>query len=336
MLLNFNSFKKKKKKIGVIGLNHGINIGNSLLKYAMFIQLTNLGFIPYLIGTNYRHRDISFLKKYTNCIIIKKNFTEIKRKEYDYLMVNSDQTWRRFDRHFYNIGFLKFAEKWNIPKFIYGASLGYSEWKLTKVDENIAKNLLKNFTGISVREKGSVNLVNIHFGVKPLFVLDPTLLINKKYYLNIIKNYKPNKSIKGKYIFTYIIKKENNIKTFIKYASKKLGYKVYNVRLGEPNSIEKFLYGIVNSKAVITNSFHGTIFSIIFKKPFVTFIFKDSPKERLLSLKNSLEIKERIIEYNEFPNITLLTSPINLNYTLLKLLRIRSINYIKKNLGIIK
>ena len=142
-------------------MNHGSNIGNILLKYAMFIQLKSLGFIPYMIGTNIHQRDISFLKKFTNCRIIKNNFTEVKRKEYDYLIVNSDQTWRKFDRHFYDIGFLKFAEKWDIPKFIYGASLGFSKWKMTKLDVNIAKNLLKNFTGISVREKGSVNLVNL-------------------------------------------------------------------------------------------------------------------------------------------------------------------------------
>ena len=72
-------------------------------------------------------------------------------------MVNSDQTWRKFDRHFYDIGFLKFAEKWNTPKFIYGASLGYNYWTFSKEDENIAKNLLKNFSGISVREQGSIN-----------------------------------------------------------------------------------------------------------------------------------------------------------------------------------
>ena len=317
-------------------MNHGSNIGNILLKYAMFIQLKSLGFIPYMIGTNIHQRDISFLKKFTNCRIIKNNFTEVKRKEYDYLIVNSDQTWRKFDRHFYDIGFLKFAEKWDIPKFIYGASLGFSKWKMTKLDVNIAKNLLKNFTGISVREKGSVNLVKIHFGIKPLLVLDPTLLIDKKYYLNIIRNFEPNNKIKEKYIFTYIFKKENNTKAFINYASKKLGYKVYNVRLREEKSIEKFIYGIVNCNAVITNSFHGTIFSIIFKKPFVSFIFQDSANERLISLKRLLKIERRIVEYNQFPDVNLLTLPLNLDYTLLKSLRTKSINYIKKNLGINK
>ena len=201
---------RKKKKIGVIGVGHGFNIGNNLLKYAISIKLSELGFIPYIIGTNNNNRNISFLKKQTNCIIIKKNYSEIKKNDYDILMVNSDQTWRKLDNNFYDIGFLKFAEKWNIPKFVYGASLGYNNWNLTKKDKKIIKHLLKNFTGISVREKNSINLVNKYIGIKPELVLDPTLLINKKYYLNIIKNFKNDKKMKNNFIFTYLFRNESN------------------------------------------------------------------------------------------------------------------------------
>ena len=277
-----------KKKIGVICLNHGQNIGNCLIDYAMFTKLKELGYDPYMIGTNYKQREINFLKKYTKCRIIKNNFSEIKEKEYDYLMVNSDQTWRKFSkRYFYDIGFLKFAKNWNIHKFVYGASLGYSKWKLTKKDEIIAKDLLKNFTGISVREIGAVNSVSKHFGIKPIFVLDPTLLIDKYHYIKIINLFKHKQKYNGFFIFTYILRKERNIIEFINNSSKQLKYKIYNVRLGEKNSIEKFIYGISNSKAVITNSYHGTIFSIIFNKPFVSFIFKNSPRERFISLKKN-------------------------------------------------
>ena len=132
-----------------------------------------------MIGTNNKHKDISFLKNYTNCKIIKKNFSEILKKDYDILMVNSDQTWRKwnqFDKSFYDIGFLKFAENWSLPKFVYGASFGFKNWTYTSSDEKIVKKLLKNFTGISVREKSSINLVKNHFGIKAIFVLDPTLL----------------------------------------------------------------------------------------------------------------------------------------------------------------
>ena len=257
----------------------------------MHIKLTEFGFKPYIIGTNYKHNDISFLKKNTNCKIIKYNFSEVLKNEYDILMVNSDQTWRKFDKHFYDIGFLKFAYNWSTPKFVYGASFGFSKWNLSKSDKEIVKQLLKNFTGISVREKSAVNYVKSYLGIKPIFVIDPTLLayihieiinkeiknfffllvkvlilIDKKYYLNIIKDYKQNSLIKEeKYIFTYLFGRQKNIQKFIKYASKKLGYKIYAVRQRDNNSIKKFIYGIANSNAVITNSFHGTVFSIMFK-----------------------------------------------------------------------
>lgn len=152
--------------------------------------------------------------------------------------------------------------------------------------------------------------------------------------MNIIKDYKPDFK-KEKFIFTYIFKNEINTRNFIKDVSRKLGYKIYNVKFSEKNSIKKFIYGIVNSNAVITNSFHGTVFSIIFKKPFVTFFFKNSPKERLISLKNALQIKGRFFEYNQTPDIKLLTTPLEINIKLLNSLRIKSINYLKYNLGIL-
>ena len=299
----------------------------------MYIKLSELGFKPYIIGTLFNNFDISFLKNNTNCIIINNSFNEIKENEYDYLMVNSDQTWRRFDKNFYDYGFLRFAQNWTIPKFIYGASLGYSKWYFTEKDTIFMKNLLQNFTGVSVREKGSINLVNKHLQIKPLFVLDPTLLIDKKYYLNLINNYK--KKSNQNYLFVYLLFKESNTLKFIKYASQKLLYKIFRVKMEEKDAIKKFIYGIVNCKAVITNSYHGTIFSIIFNKPFVSFIFKNSPKERMISLKNAFNIQNRIFEYNIFPDVNILKTPLNINFTLINLLKKQSIKFLKKNLGII-
>ena len=335
IILIFNLKYICKKKIGVIGVRHCNNVGANLLKYAMSIKLSELGFKPYIIGNHYENTDISFLKNRTNCIIIKNNFSEIKKKYFDILMVNSDQTWRRFDKHFYDHGFLNFAKDWNIPKFVYGASLGYNKWKLTKKDEKIIKNLLKNFTGISVREIGSIKMVEKHLGIKPLFVLDPTLLIDKKYYINILNKYKGKKPINKNFIFTYLIKREKNINIFINNSSKILGYEIYNDEMSEKNSIEKFIFGIYNSKAVITDSYHGTIFSLIFNKPFVTFLFNGSPKERFISLKETFKIEDRIFEYYQMPDINLLTKPLNINHTFINLLKNNSINYLKKNLGII-
>ena len=325
---------KRMKKIGVIGLVHGANIGNNLLKFAIFIKLSELGFQPYIIGVYNLKSDISFINQTTNLIIIK-NFSEIKKNDYDILMVNSDQTWRKFrknNKDFHDYAFLKFSKNWNISKFIYGASLGIDYWEFTKEDEIIAKECLKDFSGISVREIGSINLVYKHLGIKPIFVLDPTLLINKKYYLNIIRNYKSNIRKHSKYIFTYLFSKKYQIKNFINQASDNLKYEVFSVTVKTPNNIQKFIYGISHCSAVITQSFHGTLFSIIFNKPFITFINKNNAIERFISLQKLLKLENRFFYYNEIPNISLLTTPLNIDYDLLNALKIKSINFLKKNL----
>jgi hypothetical protein len=144
--------------------------------------------------------------------------------------------------------------------------------------------------------------------------------------LSLIYFYKRKNKFPENFILTYILENETNIIKYIEIASQKLKYKIVNVNMIEQNSIEKFIYGIYKCKAVITNSFHGTIFSIIFKKPFVSFIFKGSPKERLISLKNTFKIGNRIFDYNKMPNVHLLTKPLNINYTLINLLKFHSIN----------
>ncbi len=328
-------FKNKKRlKIGVISVRHEINVGNNLLKYAISSILSELGFEPYIIGTHYKNKNISFIKKYTNLIIIKKNFSEIKKNDYDILMVNSDQTWNRFDNHFFDYGFLKFAEHWNIKKFVYGASLGYDYWKYNSKEDNIMKRLLKKFSGISIREKDSVDLIKQHLEITPEVVLDPTLLLDKKYYLKLIKKCRNHKVKKNdNYIFVYTLYNMKNISRFIKKASNELNYKIINYKLNNNLFIEDFIYYISHSKAVITNSFHGTVFSIIFNKPFVSFNYK--AKGRLKSLGNLLGVKNRIISNYENPEISLLVKPLYINYTLLESLKIHSINFIKKNLDII-
>ena len=205
-------------------------------------------------------------------------------------------------------------------------------WKLSIEEEKIAKELLKNFTGISIREKGSKDLVKKHFGINPEIVLDPTLLIDKKYYLNLIPNIRNNKKNIQNYIFVYKLNKLQNLNDIIIKSSEELNYKIYEYRLNNRNKIEDFIYYISNSKAVITDSFHGTIFSIIFNKPFISFNWKGSAEERLKSLGDLLGVTNRIISNDQKPEIRLLKIPLYINKKLLKKMKIKSIKYLKKYL----
>lgn len=327
------SNKKCNKKVGVIGVRHEVNVGNNLIKYAISIILEKLGYKPYIIGTHWNNFNIQFINQTTNLVIIHKDFSEVKENDYDILMVNSDQTWRKFDKYFLDYGFLRFSKNWKINKFIYGASLGYDDWQLTTSDEKAAKDLLKNFTEISVREVDSIDLVKKHFGITPTLVLDPTLLIDKKYYLDIIKDYQGNVTMKNKYLFVYSVYNSEILLNAVKNASRMFNYETYYYQLNNKSSIQDFIYYIVNSEACITNSFHGTIFSIIFNKPFLTIYHSFNAKERFKSLGNLFEIKDRLIENGKAPNYFQLIKPLNINYKLLNELKVKSINFIKKNLG---
>jgi vacuolar-type H+-ATPase subunit F/Vma7 len=318
----------KKIKVGVIGLEHSQNCGNNLLKYSIFIEIKKLGYDPYIVGMRNKNVNISFIQNHVQLRLIKNSFQEINKKDYDILMVNSDQTWRKYnEKYFYDIAFLKFANKWNIPKFVYAASLGMDKWNLNKKDEEIAKFLLKNFTGISVREKGSVKVVESHLGIKPIFVLDPTFLIARKYYLQLIKNYKNDILIDDNYIFVYTLTNSIKLKRYINKLKEATNYKIYLITIKVKNQIEKFIYGINKAKAVITDSFHGTLFSIIFDKPFISFISKGRGNERFNSLKEVFGLGNRIFDFNSTPDFMLLTIKPNLNKTLLKSLKKQSIKY---------
>ena len=220
---NYTKYLKLKKKIGVIGLAHSQNIGNNLLKYAIFVKLSELGYSPYIVGKQDNNQNISFITNAANIRIIN-NFSDINEKDFDILIVNSDQTWRKWDKNFYDIAFLKFAENWTIPKFAYGVSTGIEYWEFNKEDEQIAKHLLANFSGISVREKNAVKLIENHLGFKAQFVLDPTLLIEKTHYLNLIKDFKSeigNKINNEEYIFVYTLSFPENMRNYLTYIKNK-------------------------------------------------------------------------------------------------------------------
>ena len=251
-------------------------------------------------------------------------------------MVNSDQTWRRCIDNFYDVAFLKFAEHWKKKKFTYGTSFGIDIWEYNKEDEKIAKDLLKSFSGLSVRERSSIQLIEKNLGFKAQFVLDPTFLINKNYYINLIKNFKSeivNQTFNFNYFFSYILTTtSSNINKYLEFVKNSTKIKLFSLTIDRKNQVKEFLYGIINSKAVITDSFHGTVFSILFKKPFISFQ-KESVDSRFNNLDEIFNIRNRIFNFSSFPPISLLNQPLVLDETKLLLLKKESINYLKKNLN---
>ena len=178
-----------------------------------------------------------------------------------------------------------------------------------------------------MREKSAVKILQKNFGINSIHVLDPTLLLDKNNYLELIKNYKSNISVNENYIFSYLISPPDYILKIVNKFALKLNYKVHFFLLNNDTSIQNFLYQISHCKAVITNSFHGTIFSIIFNKPFI--IIRDIKTPRFASLGEIFEIKSRVISKYDITKLHLLNEPLKINITLFNYLKEKSLNFLK-------
>ena len=104
--------------------------------------------------------------------------------------------------------------------------------------------------------------------------------------------------------------------------------------MGYNDYLQRFIYGIYNSMAVVTNSFHGVIFSLIFNKPFVAFNLKSRGNERFNTLRDVYGLGSRIFDIYETPDISLVSTPLEINKTKIDELVNKSIVFLKKNLNI--
>ena len=335
-----NSHKSNKKRIGVVGLSNTKNIGNNLVKFGMYMKLKEFGLEPIIISKPKRNFNCTsyFLEKFARLKTINISFYELKEKDYDIMMVNSDQTWSYSEpRNLFNYGLLEFAKNWKIPKFIYGASLGKEMWLEERKKSEKAKLLLKDFTGISFRENETVRLVEKYLKIKSELVIDPSFLIDKHYYLDLIKDYKRDFNFSEKYLFVYLLDLDENITNTINEVKNKYNFKIYDVSLNNLDDkyyVEYFIFGINISQAVITDSYHGSLFAIMFDKPFISYINVARGKHRFKNLKECFHLDNRIIEKGKDINSSLLFEPLSINKTYLNELRNSSINYLKKNVGI--
>ena len=119
---------------------------------------------------------------------------------------------------------------------------------------------------------------------------------------------------------------------YLSYVEKKLNIKIFYLTINDNNQVKEFLYGIIHSKAVITDSYHGTCFSIMFKKPFISFINESNDSSRFNNLDSIFNIKNRIFNLNSIPPVSLLNQPLNINQEKLIALKRQSLDYLKKNL----
>lgn len=206
-------------------------------------------------------------------------------------IVGSDQIWRPWCSFYLENCFFDFIIDPQIRKLSYAASFGSDKWEIDQKMTEKIKPLAKKFDAISVREKSGVELLRDNLGVESIDVLDPTLLLNADDYKRIINGIEMPRT---PYIANYVLDMNGLKLKSIRKDSKYYNLKVF--RVGKMNkdgfdSIESWIAGIANAERVITDSFHGTVFSIIFEKPVKILCNNIRGNTRLESLLSTLNLK---------------------------------------------
>ena len=191
---------------------------------------------------------------------------------FDAFVVGSDQVWRKnIAGKYLNTMFLDFLPvDTNVKRIAYGVSLGVAENELSQEEIKRLSELYSRFDAVSVREDSALSLFKAYNWTNPkaMQVLDPSLLLNKEDYMQLISGASTVPS-EGN-LFCYILDKTEKKSQLIKQKAEELQLKPFELGLTDdkPASIEQWLRSFADAEYVITDSYHGLVFSIIFNKPF--------------------------------------------------------------------
>jgi len=253
------------------------------------------------IKNNYLRFD-EFMNQISHTEIVNSATTYKLNSLYDCFIVGSDQVW---NPEFVSMDYFFDFVNDDKPKLSYAASIRLSNFE--KKEAQIISKLLNRFEYISVREETSVELLkNIGVERNVSVAIDPTMLLSVDEWEKIIREPK----VEEKYIVLYLIRDKKSIIQLRRYA-RKYNYKI--ISISEPAySVEadkdfiqiqdgvgpkEFLGLIKNSEFVFANSFHGTVFSIIFNKQFYVYgdLHTDYRKKTLLK---EFGLLDRCIDYD--------------------------------------
>ncbi len=231
----------------------------------------------------------------TKKIILSNQEAKELNKEFDYFITGSDQVWNPNNLHGTSYFFLTFADK--KKRISYAPSFGISY--IEEEDKKNYKNWLLDMASLSVREESGADIIKELVGLEAPVLVDPTLLLTKDDWLKISKEskYKPEKQ----YILTYFLGDvADEYKKQIDSIAKKNHLVVVN--LGNIKEKDIYLTGpsefidlVNNCKLMCTDSFHGTVFSIILERPFIVYERRGTTSmySRIDTLLNKFDLSSR-------------------------------------------
>lgn len=299
------------KKVGIITWHYYGNFGSVLQAYALqeairemgydveFVNYRNLKFgkpnpaktavkllLHYTLGSlfpRFRIYPQAFAHKYLRqgkLVTDTASLATLSAK-YDTIVCGSDQIWAP---NCYNpVYFAAFAGE-GTRKVSYAASIGLNEIPADLVPKY--REHLETFHAVSVRETEGKELLKRACGIDATLVLDPTLLHDAPFYQAIEQKVK---GVSGKYLFCYFLNKEHAYRARVEQFASEHGLQIVGVSDRKDDaqwmtrltglSAGHFIWLIHNAEAVITDSYHATIFSLLFHKEHQTLVrfAEDSP-----------------------------------------------------------
>lgn len=330
-----------QKKLQMIGIESEIlNFRSSPIR--QFYRIFNIPFlrtkwksyrISYITRTRYpeiftkiRQREEAFDRFRVQRLRMTKRIkskNELKKfiENYDIAVLGSDQVWnpQNLEMDYYTLNFVPDR----MPKLTYAPSFGVSQ--IPRVQMDRTRKYLSRIRHISVREENGKQIVEDITGRKVPVVCDPTALLTP----DIWSVFSSNRVYIGKpYIFCYFLGANIQHREFAVKIAKQMKTSIVSIQhmdefveadmdFGDMAIFDAdpsdFVSLIQNAEMILTDSFHGTMFSIYFKKRFFTFNYDDgktnSVNSRIDSISNILKIGNRRVTGNEKVNDYMLQEP---------------------------
>ena len=230
------------------------------------------------------------------------------RQRYDAYVVGSDQVWRPIyspcQPDFF-LGFLPGEAR--MRRVAYAASFGTDKWEFSPKLAARCRALAGKFDAVSVRESGGVGLCRAHLGVAAEHVLDPTLLHGHEAYERLVGEAGEARSAGD--FFCYVLDRSAETEALKRSVAAELGVTAFEVMPRVPGAapagtpmadrvfppVTAWLRAFMDAEYVLTDSFHGSVFSILFHRPFVALGNAGRGQARFRSLLGLFGLEDRLV-----------------------------------------
>ncbi|WP_194420376.1 polysaccharide pyruvyl transferase family protein [Microbacterium abyssi] len=242
----------------------------------------------------------------------------------DLFVTGSDQVWRaRFGRvPTYLFDFLRDDD--TRPRIAYAASFGTDENEFSADLASLTRPLAQRLSAASVRETGGIELARRLWNIEAEHVVDPTMLLNVDRYSALAD--KAIDPIGAKPLVTYVLDRHPATLQSVTAVAAILGSQPMTLAPSVPASfrdyrsapqqyarpsIEAWLGAVRDSDFVVTDSFHGTVFALLFNRPFLSIANKERGASRFESLLRVVGLEDRLVLPGSTPSVAIVENPID-------------------------